>query len=147
MKRHAEIREMINGELQESKANEYAAKYRAKEQEMEIERQTLQNRMMNYILLVMLIGMMIALFLYNHTVFQKKKLIEKNNALVKLIDEKSKPNSNDACLSEACRILREQRDMKISDVAKKVKLTPSALQKLFKEQYGITPTEYRNSHV
>ena len=147
MKRCAELNEIINNEVQQSSANEHAARYRAQEQQMEIDRQAIHNRMMNYVLLVMLIALMGAIFQYNHTVVQKKRLVEKNTALVRLIDERSKPNTNDILLFEACKILREQRDMKISDVAKKMGLTPSSLQKLFKEQYGISPTEYRNSHV
>lgn len=147
MKRYAELSQLISYEFQQSSANENAARYRAQEQQMEIDRQTIQNRMMNYILLVMLIALMAALFQYNHTVMQKKRLVEKNTALVKLIDERSKPNPSDMLLFEACKVLREHPDMKISDVAKKMGLTTGTLQKLFKEQYGISPTEYRNSHV
>ena len=149
MKRHTALNQMINSELQESKANEYAARYRAQEQQMEIDRQSIQNRMMNYILLAMLIALMVAVFFYNHTVFQKKRLAEKNAALAKLIDEKTEQISpkNDKRLLEACRLLCEQPTMKIADIAKKVGLTPQSMQKLFHEQYGISPSEYRASHT
>lgn len=147
MKRHADLRQLLNYQIKQSNANEKAARYRAHEQEMEIQRQTMKNRMMNYILLIMLIAMMIALFLYNQSSYQKKRLVEKNIALVKLIDENSQPNPVDKRLSEACRLLRENKDIKIADVAKKIGLTPRTLRNLFKEQYGILPSEYRNSHV
>lgn len=146
IKRHTELSQMINNQLQESRVQEYAARYRAKEQQMEIDRQTLQNRMLNYILLAILIALMVAVFFYNHSVFQNKKLTEKNTALVKLIDEKSKQDEDDARLIKACKILRENPEMTVTAVAKEVGLTTQNLQKLFREQYGISMTEYRKSH-
>ena len=142
IKRHAELSQLIANQMQESKAYEYAARYHAQEQQMEINRHAMQNRMMNYILLIFLILLLTFVFFYNHTVYQKKKLAEKNSALVKLIDESIRKDK----LSEACRILREQPDMNVSDVASKVGLTPRNLHKLFREQYGISPAEYRASH-
>ena len=53
---------------------------------------------------------------------------------------------NDIRLSEACKILREQPDTTISDVANQVGLTLRNLQRLFREQYGTSPSEYRYSH-
>lgn len=53
---------------------------------------------------------------------------------------------NDIRLSEACKILREQPDTTISDVANQVGLTLRNLQRLFREQYGMSPSEYRYSH-
>ena len=53
---------------------------------------------------------------------------------------------NDIRLSEACKILREQPDATISDVANQVGLTLRNLQRLFREQYGMSPSEYRYSH-
>lgn len=148
MKRHADLSQLINYQIQQSTANEHAAKYRAQEQEIEINRQTIQNRMMNYVLLIMLIAMMSFIFLYNHSVVQKKRLAEKNNALSKLIDASIKQNNKDDIrLYDACRMLREQPEMKIADIAKKVGLSPRAMQKLFQEQYGMSPTEYRVSHT
>ena len=149
LQRHTILSQTLSSELLESKANEFAAKYRAQEQDMEIKRQSTQNRMLNYVLLTMLLGMMITIFLYNHAMFQKKKLAEKNAALVKMIDEQPKQHTvkDDNRLAEACRLLREHPDMKITDVAKKVGLKPSNLQRLFHEQYGMSPTEYRASHI
>lgn len=156
IKRYLELKNLINTQVLESKANEYAARYRAQEQQMEIERQTTQNRMQNIIIIIMFVALFVIVLLYNNSVFQKQKLKEKNVALVKLIDDKSRqnmPNSNlaedmenDRRLSEACRILREKPDMKSAEVAKEVGLTLRNLQKLFREQYGISLTEYRLSH-
>lgn len=156
IKRHSELRNLLNNDLQESKAHDYAARYRAQEQQMEIERQTLLNRMQNIIIVLMFVALLVIVFLYNNSVFQKKKLTEKNAALVKFIDERTKQNvisddikedyENEKCLLEACRLLRENPDMKVADVAKKVGLTPRNLQKLFRERYTMSLTEYRLSH-
>jgi len=156
IKRHSELSKLLNNDLQESNAHDYAARYRAQEQQMEIERQTLLNRMQNIIIVLMFVALLVIVFLYNNSVFQKKKLTEKNAALVKFIDEKTKQNAisddikedyeNEKCLLEACRLLRENPDMKVADVAKKVGLTPRNLQKLFRERYTMSLTEYRLSH-
>ena len=156
IKRHAELSQLISNQLHESKINEYAARYRAQEQEMELQRQTLLNRMQNIIIIIMFVVLLVILFFYNSSVFQKKKLTEKNSALVKFIDDKTKQSQvvenlkdeteDEKRLLEACRLLREHPDMKVADVAKKVKLTPQRLQKLFRERYSMSLTEYRLSH-
>ena len=53
---------------------------------------------------------------------------------------------NEIRLSEACKMLREQPDVTISVVADRVGLTLRNLQRLFREQYGMSPSEYRYSH-
>lgn len=145
MNRYAQLNEILNDELQKSEAHEYAARYRDQEQKMEIERFTIQNRMLNIIIVIIFIALLVAVLLYNYTVFQKHELAKKNIALVKLID-KNTETSDDQRFSKACKLLVEKPDMKIADVANKVGLTPRNLHKLFREQYGISPTEYRASH-
>ena len=46
-------------------------------------------------------------------------------------------------MAEACRLLREQPQMTVTAVAETVGLTVRNFRKLFAEQYGITPTEFR----
>ena len=53
---------------------------------------------------------------------------------------------NNIRLSEACRMLREQPEASVAFVADQVGLTPRNLQRLFREQYGMSPSEYRLSH-
>lgn len=53
---------------------------------------------------------------------------------------------NNIRLSEACRMLREQPEMTVSAIADEVGLTLKNLQRLFRQQYGMSPTEYRISH-
>lgn len=142
LKRHAELSKMISDQLQESKINEYATRYRVQEQQMELERQSIQNRFLNYILLTMLIALMVIIFLYNHTVFQKQKLSARNAVLVRLIDEQSHVER----LYEACKLIREHPEMTTPEVAKAVGLTPRNLEKLFRDQYGMSLTEYKMLH-
>ena len=148
-RRYAELNMALSSQQQHSKAQEYAAKYFAKEQQLEIDQHKLQNRLMNYVLLAMLIALLATVFSYNHTVVQKKRLAEKNAALVRMIDEKTRQISqkDDSRLAEACTLLVEQPEMKIADVAKKIGLTPQNMAKLFHDHYGMSPSEYRASHT
>lgn len=150
-----ELNKLLNSEILEGKAHDYAARYRAQEQQMAIDRFTMQNRMQKIIIIVIFVALVLTVLLYNHTVFQKMELSKKNLALVKMIDESIKKpqtvaNATDkkisSCLSKACTLLREQPEMTVVDVAKEVGLTPHNLQKLFREQYGISLREYINSH-
>ena len=142
MCRYAAMRQMLNDELQQSEAHEYAARYREQEQQLEIERHAIQNRMMNYILLTMLVAFLFIIILYNHTVFQKQKLSARNAVLVRLIDEQSHVER----ISEACKLIREKPEMSIPEVAKAVGLTPRNLDKIFRDQYGMSLTEYKALH-
>lgn len=148
MKRNAKLNQLINSQLQESKAQEYAARYRAQEQQMEIDRYTIKSRMQNIIIIIVFIALLVIVLFYNHSIFQKQELAKKNVALVKLIDERAKQTSeqNDKRLSEACKMLCDNPNMKLADVAKKTGLPPRSLHKLFQEQYGISLAEYRKSH-
>lgn len=156
LKRHALVRLILTTDNQKSEANEYAAKYRAQEQRLEIERRTLHNRMQNIIILTMFIALIVTLFFYNYSIYQKRKLAARNVALVRLIDERAgldtlmSNNKNekliDRHLSEACKMLSEKPDMSVSAVAKAVGLPVQNLQKLFREQFGMSPVEYRTSH-
>ncbi len=147
-RRYAELNDILSQQLQQSEAHEYAARYRAQEQQMEIEKFTIQNRMQNIIILVLFTALLVIVLFYNYTVFQRQRLREKNAALVNLIDKKSKkePLQDDERLAEACKMLSEHPDMKIAEIANKVGLTPRSLHKLFREQYGISPSEYRTLH-
>ena len=46
-------------------------------------------------------------------------------------------------LSEACRLLKEEPSKTVVTIADEVGLSPRYLRRLFFEQYGVTPTEYR----
>lgn len=212
-RRYAALKQVLNDQLQQSEAHEYAARYRAYEQQMEIDRQSMQIRMKNFILLAVLVAFLLSTSFAIYTVYQKRKLAQKNAALAKLIDEKEEQKTvssipaertkedlalfqqmdqrirkehlyadlgiqrdeiaetlgmrretinqllnkfaggvsiptylNNIRLSEACKMLREQPELTVSAVADQVGLTLRNLQRLFREQYGMSPSEYRLSH-
>ena len=49
-------------------------------------------------------------------------------------------------IAEACRLLRDERQMTVTAIAENVGLTVRNMRKIFSEQYGMTPTEFRNSN-
>ena len=53
---------------------------------------------------------------------------------------------NSIRMAEACRLLRDERQMTVTAIAENVGLTVRNLRKIFAEQYGMTPTEFRNSN-
>ena len=142
MQRYADLSTLLSEQMRDSKTTEYAARYHAQEQQMEIERQTLRSHTQNVIIIVLFVAIMIIVFFYNHTVFQKQKLATRNAVLVRLIDEQNHLER----LTETCKMLRENPDMSFTDIAKAVGIDARELQKLFREQFGMSPSEYRNLH-
>ena len=53
---------------------------------------------------------------------------------------------NSIRIAEACRLLRDERQMTVTAIAENVGLTVRNLRKIFAEQYGMTPTEFRDSN-
>ena len=67
-----------------------------------------------------------------------------NQLLATNADGQSFPNYiNGIRLSEACRLLRDEPTKTVVAIADEVGLSPRYLRRLFFEQYGVTPTEYR----
>ena len=52
---------------------------------------------------------------------------------------------NNIRLERACTLLQNEPDKPIKDIAEAVGLTPNNFLRLFRQQYGITPTEYRKN--
>ena len=52
---------------------------------------------------------------------------------------------NNIRLERACTLLQNEPDKPIKDIAAAVGLTPNNFLRLFRQQYGITPTEYRQN--
>ena len=48
-------------------------------------------------------------------------------------------------LHDAVRMLREEPDLSITDIAEKTGFTPATLREQFKQKFGMTPTEYRQN--
>ncbi|MBQ8711823.1 MAG: AraC family transcriptional regulator [Prevotella sp.] len=69
-----------------------------------------------------------------------------NQLLSDYVDGQSFPAYiNSIRLSEACRLLNEQPAKTVNAIAEEVGLTPRNLRRLFVDQYGMTPTEYRTN--
>ena len=67
-----------------------------------------------------------------------------NQLLATHADGQSFPNYiNGIRLSEACRLLKNEPEKTVVAIADEVGLSPRYLRRLFVEQYGVTPTEYR----
>ena len=90
--------------------------------------------------------------LYANPTFQRQDACEHfnlrrevlNQLLTDYADGQSFPAYiNSIRLSEACRLLSEQPAKTVNAIAEEVGLTPRNLRRLFVDQYGMTPTEYR----
>ena len=90
--------------------------------------------------------------LYANATFQRQDACEHfnirrevlNQLLTDYADGQSFPAYiNSIRLSEACRLLSEQPAMTVNAIAEEVGLTPRNLRRLFVDQYGMTPTEFR----
>lgn len=212
-KRYAALNTQLNENMLQGKAHLYAARFHALEQQREIERKTAHIRTIHRLMIAVVLVLLMTMAFSVNTLYQKRKLAEKNAAMVKLIDEKEEQNQlkasrmedngdelalftqmesriraerlyadqgiqrdeiadalgmkretisqllnrfaggisipaylNGIRLSEACKMLREQPEATVSSVADQVGLTPRNLQRLFREQYGMSPSEYRISH-
>ena len=70
-----------------------------------------------------------------------------NQLLNQYAEGKSFPQwLNDIRITEACRLLHDEPEMSIAEVAVTVGLSPKNMRHLFSTRYGISPSEYRLSH-
>ena len=212
-KRYIALDKLLTENVLQGKAHLYAARFHASEQQREIERKTAHIRTIHRLMIAVVLVLLMTMAFFVNTLYQKRKLAEKNAAMVKLIDEKEEQSQlkasrmedngdelalftqmesriraerlyadqgiqrdeiaevlgmrretinqllnrfaggisipaylNNIRLSEACKMLREQPEATVSSVADQVGLTPRNLQRLFREQYGMSPSEYRISH-
>lgn len=212
-KRYIALDKLLTENVLQGKAHLYAARFHALEQQREIERKTAHIRTIHRLKMAVVLVLLITMAFSVYILYQKRKLAEKNAAMVKLIDEREEQNQqkasrmedngdefalfaqmenriraerlyadqgiqrdeiaevlgmkretinqllnrfaggisipaylNNIRLSEACKMLREQPEATVSSVADQVGLTPRNLQRLFREQYGMSPSEYRISH-
>ena len=92
--------------------------------------------------------------LYANPTFQRQDACEHfnlrrevlNQLLTDYADGQSFPAYiNSIRLSEACRLLSEDSKKTVNAIAEEVGLTPRNLRRLFVDQYGMTPTEYRTN--
>ena len=208
MNRYAALQKELNRQLQESEAQEYAAKYHAQEQERRIKNAEVKAARKDVIIIAILVLMLIAAGVTYYFAVQRHRINEKNRALVRMINEQAEaqkesvtpaPNPelfnlidgvirkeklyaneslqrqdildrfdisrrtlsdllavhaegqsftayiNAMRLEDAVRMLREEPDMSLSEIAENVGFTPATFREQFKRQFGMTPTEYRQN--
>lgn len=210
MNRYAALQKELNKQLQESEAQDLAAKYHAREQDRKIEDAQRKSARKDIIIVAILILMVVTAVATYHFAVQQHKIKEKNRALVRMIDEQAKtretiPSSTPAPdpelfqtmdkaireermytnpnlqrqdildrfgisrrtlsdlmaayadgqsftayinamrLEDAVRLLREEPEMSLSEIAESVGFTPATFRDQFKRQFGMTPTEYRQN--
>ena len=208
MNRYAALQKELNRQLQESDAQEYAAKYHAQEQDRKIKHAEIKAARKDVIIIAILVLMLIAAGVTYYFAVQRHKINEKNRALVRMINEQAEaqkdsakpaPNPelfniidgiirreklyaneslqrqdildrfdisrrtlndllavhsdgqsftayiNTMRLEDAVRMLREEPEMSLSEIAESVGFTPATFRDQFKRQFGMTPTEYRQN--
>ena len=208
MNRYAALQKELNKQLQESEAQEYAAKYHAQEQDRKIEDAQKESARKDVIIVAILILMLITVVATYYFAMQRHKINEKNRALVRMINEQAEakkafdtpaPNPelfnlidgiireeklyaneslqrqdildrfdisrrtlndllavhaggqsftsyiNAMRMEDAVRLLRENAEIPLSEIAGKVGFSPSSFRDQFKRQFGMTPTEFRNN--
>ena len=207
-----DVYEQIEQSVRDVTAREHIARYHALDQQMLRQEAESRSRMMTFVAVASVSGLLVILLFAAYLFFQKRRIQQKNRALIRLIEKKDveEPkeqrdtsslftiNSSlftqidssirserlyanptfqrqDACehfnlrrevlnqllsdyadgqsfpayinsirLSEACRLLSEDSKKTVNAIAEEVGLTPRNLRRLFVDQYGMTPTEYRN---
>ena len=207
-----DVYEQIEQSVRDVTAREHIARHHALEQQMYRREAESRSRMMTFVAVASVSGLLVILLFTGYLFFQKRRIQQKNRALIRLIEKKDveEPKEQrdtsslftinyslftqldsairserlyanptfqrqDACdrfnlrrevlnqlltdyadgqsfpayinnirLSEACRLLSEQPDKTVNAIAEEVGLTPRNLRRLFVDQYGMTPTEYRN---
>lgn len=208
MNRYAALQKELNKQLQESEAQEYAAKYHAKEQDRKIQEARDESARKSVIIVAIVILLLVASAFSYFFALQRYKIGEKNRALVHMINEQAEsrkasdspaPNPklfnlidgiirgerlyanenlqrqdildrfdisrrtlndllaahadgqsftayiNSIRIEDAVRLLREEPQMSLTDIAESVGFTPSTFRDQFKRQFGMTPSEYRQN--
>ena len=208
MNRYAALQKELNRRLQESEAQELAAKYHADEQDRKIRDAQNASARKDVIIFAIIVLLLVAAAFSLFFARQRYRIGEKNRALVRMINEKGEaqkasvspaPNpelfnliddvirkeklyANEALqrqdildrfdisrrtlndlltvhaggqsfpayinamrLDDAVRLLREEPEMSLTDIAETVGFSLSTFRDQFKRQFGMTPTEYRQN--
>ena len=87
MNRYSALQQELNRQLQESEAQEYAARYHANEQERKIQDAESRLARKNYIIFAVVLLMLISASATYYYGRQRHKINEKNRALVRMINE------------------------------------------------------------
>ena len=208
--RCSKLKDELNEKRHQTEAQEYAARYHAMEQDLKLQEQKARSARKDYIIaIISVITLIVAIFAFL-AFRQRRSIVEKNRALVRIIDElnaareTSRPEAfkpdreqfdlidgtirseklytnaklqrqdiverfgisrhalndlftafadgqsfpgyiNNLRMQDAIRLMQEEPELPISDIAEAVGFTPATFREQFKRQFGMTPTEYRQS--
>ncbi|MBQ7622742.1 MAG: AraC family transcriptional regulator [Bacteroidales bacterium] len=210
LQRQSGIKDKLNEKRNEASAQEYAARYHSLEQEKILQEEKARSTRKDSIIAIISVIMLIVVVFAVFSVRQRRSIIEKNRALVRIIgelnksrevpaNEEPKPDRemfdlidgtirneklytdvklqrqdivdrfnisrhsmndlfsayadglsftayiNNLRLQDAIRLLQEEPELSISEIAAAVGFTPANFREQFKRQYGMTPTEYRQN--
>ncbi|MBO4625346.1 MAG: helix-turn-helix domain-containing protein [Bacteroidales bacterium] len=194
MNRYAALQKELNRRLQESEAQELAAKYHAEEQDRKIQDAQSASARKDVIIVAIIVLLLVAAAFSLFFARQRYRIGEEQKAsvspapnpeLFNLIDDvirKEKLYANESLqrqdildrfdisrrtlndlltvhadgqsftayinamrLEDAVRLLREEPEMSLTDIAETVGFSLSTFRDQFKRQFGMTPTEYRQN--
>lgn len=87
LNRYADLQDQLNTKRHETEAQEYAARYHALEQEQEIREAKAQSARKDNIILIIALAMLIVVAFSFFSVRQRRSIVAKNHALVRMIRE------------------------------------------------------------
>lgn len=91
--RYAELQDKLDQQLQQSQAQEYAARYHQKEQEVQIADAKAESARRGNIIVCILVFLFIATLGSMHFAYERGVISQKNQALVRMINERSSRSS------------------------------------------------------
>lgn len=91
--RYARLQEKLDHQLQDSQAQEYAAKYHQKEQEVQIAAAKAESQRRGYIIVIFLIFLFSLALASIHFAYERGVIAQKNQALARMINEKTPRSS------------------------------------------------------
>lgn len=208
MARYADVQKKVDEDLWDSQAKEFAESYLQREKEREIAEAKAQTHRMRLYVLFFAVLFILAVFAILLQIFQRRRIVQKNQALVRLINERGPREKmekteeadealfrqidtairqerlyananlqrqdildrwslrrqtlnellsafaggdsfpayiNSIRLEEAVRELRDNPERTILAIAESIGFTPANFRLQFKQRYGMTPQEYRES--
>ena len=93
LSRYTNLQDVLDRQLQESQAQEYAAKYHQKEQEVQIAAAEAESQRRGYIIVIFLIFLFSMALASIHFAYERGVIAQKNQALARMINEKTPRSS------------------------------------------------------
>lgn len=91
--RYSDLQDKLDRQLQESQAQEYAARYHQKEQEVQIAAAQAESQRRGYVIVIILIFLFSMALASMHFAYERGVIAQKNQALARMISEKTPRSS------------------------------------------------------